>query len=170
LKDVTQGKPLVEKVRDWLQSEGYPLEFRTAHAFRAEGFYPRQGVYVRETKTSPPREIDVLAELKFESEHKVDFQINLVVECKWTRDKPWVVFTTPETRMPASACIGLTLSSLLADAIMYCLASNAALYSLDLFKAGERSGFGGRAALGAEKDDRFYAAVQSIITKGVGLC
>jgi hypothetical protein len=160
--------PILEKVKDWLQSEGYPLEFRTAHTFQAEGIDALQGLYVRESENSPPREVDVLARMRFSAD-RIHFEVGIVVECKWSRDKPWVIFTASRTTMAASACVAQTIGSSLGEAVMHCLAASANLQSLDLFSSRERNGFGGRRAFAKEKDaDHFYSTVQAVVSKASG--
>lgn len=159
-------RSLVEKVREWLQQEGYPLEFRTAHAFRSAGFSAVQGRYVRQTEESPPRELDVVATLPRPTRlGGTNVQIAAVVECKWSRDKPWVAFTAPSTMAP-SACVAQSVGSILGETLMHCVAASSSLHSLSLFSSRERNGFGGRRALVKEKDhDHFYSTVQSIVSK-----
>src|ERR1700687_1334235 len=105
-----QSKPgdLPAKVRAWLDEEGYPLEFATAATFRRHGFAVRQGMYIREKGDA--REIDVAASRN--AKRNGLRRVYHVVECKWSKDKPWVVFTGPGG-MAASACITQTISSLL---------------------------------------------------------
>lgn len=48
------------KIKDWLNKQGYPLEFATATAIRRSGLMPEQGIHVQ--IEGKPREIDVYAE------------------------------------------------------------------------------------------------------------
>lgn len=155
--------PVIDKVKAWLNEQGYPLEFRTAAEFHLAGIEAHQGLYVRESP-SLVREIDVLARLRFIG--GIFFEISIVVECKWSRDKPWVVFTTPLTRMAPSACIAQTMGSSLGSAVMHCLASRKDLCSFETFSSATRNGFGGRRAFTKDTDqDHFYSAVHSLISK-----
>ena len=54
------AEDLKGKVEEWLASEGYPLEFRTALAFRKHRFAVQQGAYAKGSEDHL-REIDVLA-------------------------------------------------------------------------------------------------------------
>src|SRR5262249_24084840 len=94
---------LKSKVAAWLDKEGYPLEFRTANSFRRAGFRVRQSEYVRAEDGDKVREIDVAASKTWRLD-KPMLRVYHVVECKWTKDKPWVVFSSPET-ITSSACI-----------------------------------------------------------------
>jgi hypothetical protein len=119
---------LTDKIKDWLLRQGYPLEFRVAAAFQNAGIEAVQGFYVRQRNTNSVRELDVVARIR---SHVADMfaSINLIVECKWSGDKPWIVFTAPRTRMAPSACIAQTIGSYFGEAIMHCLAAEQELHS-----------------------------------------
>jgi hypothetical protein len=85
----------IDKVREWLESQGFPLEMRVAAAFREVGFQVRQSSHYLDSETGKAREIDVLAT------DPDDFmlgivEIHFVIECKATR-KPWVLLSSPDT-------------------------------------------------------------------------
>lgn len=82
--------PLAEQVAKWLVTEGYPLEFQTAQAFETNGFSTSQGHYVHDELTHNAREIDVVADMTLRFENHGFFRAAQVVECKWSKDKPWV--------------------------------------------------------------------------------
>jgi hypothetical protein len=161
------SKLLNQKVKDWFDSEGYPLEFRVARAFDEQGFVSHQGCYVTDEREEQAREIDILANIDATLEGKRFFRVSHAIECKWSRDKPWVVFTSRRSIMAESACIAQTAGSSLGQAIMYCLAGEAELYPLHLFKYPERGGFSGRRAFekqDKDKYDQFYRTVQSVVS------
>jgi hypothetical protein len=158
---------LVAKIRDWLLHQGYPLEFRVAAAFQNAGMRTSQGFYVREKHSNSIRELDVIANLKSRSE-RCFISVNTLVECKWSGDKPWIVFTTPRTKLAPSACIAQTIGSHFGEAMMHCLAADKRLHGFQTFSSCERNGFGGRRAFSNEGDqDHFYSAVQSIVSKSL---
>lgn len=160
------GKTLEQKVKDWFDSEGYPLEFPVARAFEEQGFVSHQGYYVSDEQEEQAREIDVLANMDAGLDGEGFLRVSHVIECKWSRDKPWVVFTSPRSIMAESACMAQTAASSLGQAIMYCLAGEVELYPLHLFAYPERGGFSGRRAFEKQdKDgyDQFYRVVQSIV-------
>jgi hypothetical protein len=160
-----EPRPLIEKVKSWLDKQGYPLEFRTASAFSAAGIPAEQGFYVRETNASAAREVDVVAGIR-RNLGGVSCHIDILVECKWSGDKPWVVFTNPRTIMAPSACIAQTIGSSLGQAVMYCLAGNVQIQAFDTFASRERNGFGGRRAFSGENElDLFHSTVQGIVSK-----
>lgn len=163
-----QDKPplLADKIKGWLNSQGYPLEFRTAAAVKSAGMRVFQGYYVTEQDSSQTREIDVLG--KIDTSSNPYLEVGLVVECKWSRDKPWVVFTSRDTGMAPSACIAQTIASRLGQAAMHCLAADPELAKLEIFQRNDRNGFGGRQVFEQEKGtDHFYAAIQSVVGKAL---
>lgn len=85
-----------------------------------------------------------------------------VIECKWSRDKPWIVLTSPHGHMAAAACVAQTISNSLGSAILWTLAGDPVLHDLDFFSTPERPGFSGRQAF-SKGNDLFYAAVQTIV-------
>lgn len=167
-KDKTS--PLLEKVQSWLETEGFPLEFRVADAFGRAGFNTSQGLYVKDHNTGETREIDVLSDTTLRLKENKWFRISQMIECKWSKDKPWVVFTSPESRMMESACIAQAIGSSLGEAVMFCIAGDSDLHQLQLFKRPDRGGFGGRRAFEKqekERYDQFYRAIQGLVANAV---
>jgi hypothetical protein len=146
------------KLQAWLDQEGYPLEFATAAVFRRHGFIVRQGTYVRVDSDEKAREIDVVAYMDAEGEALV--RAYHVVECKWSRDKPWVVFTGSGS-MASAACITQTISSLLGSAILWTQAGLEPLHRMSLFETPRRAGFNGRQAF-SKGNDEFYNSMKSV--------
>ena len=157
------GKALLQsRVYEWLKSEGFPTEFATASAFQQNGFFVRQGDYVRTKRDGPMRELDVVASKDIHQENSPSVRVTHIVECKWSQDKPWVVFTSPTTHMAHSACIAQTIGSRLGIAALWSIAGDKDLAEMDIFHSPKRGGFGGRQAL-SKQADPFYAAVMSVI-------
>ncbi|WP_141591503.1 hypothetical protein [Myxococcus sp. AB056] len=154
-----------EKIGEWLNSEGYPLEFKTARAFREAGFHIRQGMHARDNQGTA-REIDVLAEYTLRTNPGF-VRISHTIECKWSNDKPWVVFTSEDAQVASSACINQTMANPLGRAILWCLAGDTTLKNSSIFETPDRPGFAGRQCF--SKQDLFYNAMQSIITSSTTL-
>ena len=158
---------LDRRVREWLEHEGYPLEFQVGKRFNDSGFAVRQGSYVRDTDSDTLREVDVLAHLSTHSDQHL-LRVYHVVECKWSKDKPWVVFTRSGGIAP-SACVTQSIASLLGSAILWKEAGLKELHSLDLFAIPERTGFNGRQALSKDGSDRFYNSIRSVVSAAKNL-
>lgn len=160
-----QPSNLETKVQKWLETEGYPLEFATAAVFRRHGFVVRQGTYVREKGEESVREIDVVA-----YSHRCNEglqRVYHVVECKWSRDKPWVVFTGNGDMAP-SACIAQTISSLLGSAMLWIQAGLKDLHEMALFATPSRPGFSGRQAF-SKGSDLFYDSMKAVTSLSTSL-
>jgi hypothetical protein len=105
---------MIEKVKQWLEGQGFSLEMRTASAFRKARFEVRQSTYYIDPETRKPREIDVLASL-YDLTGIV--RVHFVVECK-SSQKPWVLLSSRDTltgynRIHAFGALNQTARSLL---------------------------------------------------------
>lgn len=83
---------LKEKVAQWLETTGFPLEMATARAFRAAGFQIRQSTLYDDPESGKSREIDVLA---IHQDGIGIIQISYVLECKSSK-RPWLVLTSED--------------------------------------------------------------------------
>ena len=52
---------LVQKIRNWLDTQGYPLEMKVARCFQKAGFRVSSSEYYLDPDERKPREIDVIA-------------------------------------------------------------------------------------------------------------
>lgn len=154
-------KDIKDKVSEWLSNEGYPLEFFSASTFHSSGFQVRQGYYVQDLQSDTPREIDVLAEMTSFSPEPSFLRICYVVECKWSGDKPWTVFTSRHHQIAESACIAQTIGSEVGEAILWSLAGDKNFQALDTFTTPNTPGFNGRQVF-SKSNDVFYSAMQSV--------
>lgn len=151
-----------EAVLNWVKKEGYPTEYKTAHIFRKMGCRVFQGRYFEDQDEGKLREVDVLA-LQTTSHQEWGFlRTSHVVECKWSGEKPWVVFTSPSGIAPA-ACITQTYGSDLGEALLWAVAGDKRLHDLRLFSTPEEAGFNGRQAFSsATGADHFYNALRGV--------
>jgi len=149
------------RIKEWLLSEGYPLEFETASKFRKAGFSVSSGEYTREDKKGTPREIDVLASVR-SSQDEIICDVSYIIECKYTVDKPWIFFTSDQN-FSESACIAQTIGSDLGEAALWCLVGDSDLHKLSLFSAPFKPAFNAVEAF-KKNNDRVYSALQSVIS------
>jgi hypothetical protein len=90
---------LESKVASWLRDQGYPLEMEAAWIGKDCGFDVSQADYYIDPENDQAREIDlVLTARKFVNRFSVSY--NLFVECKSSRDKPWLLFSTENYLLP----------------------------------------------------------------------
>lgn len=160
--DDAQNPDLHSKVKGWLSQEGYPTEFTAASVFRRHKFRVHQGYYVRDDASDAVREIDILAAMMAATR---DYLVRAyhVVECKWSQDKPWVVFTNRDAHIGHAACVAQTIGSLLGSTILWAIAGDKSLHDMDMFSTPDRPGFNGRQAF-SKGNDHFYAAMKSVTT------
>lgn len=153
-----------EKVAEWLAKQGFPLEFKAAEVFARQGFQTDQGAYVPDPKEQTLREIDVIAS----TEHQLDgrtYRFSVVAECKWSQDRPWVVFTSRRARPSATASVGYLLGSSLAEAVLWFMAADRQVVEAHRNAMPARVGFAGRQAF-ADKNDKkelFYPSIQGVV-------
>jgi hypothetical protein len=161
-----EDKTVEAKLAEWLKKEGYPLEFTVANKLRAAGFWVTQGQYARSKSFDQPREIDVSATMTAHVGRSL-VRAYHIVECKWSQEKPWVIFTD-RSRIQKSALVAQTVSSKAAQSALWARAPDPRLHALSCFEVNERSGFGGRQAF-ASNQDQFYGAIQSLVEKAVAI-
>jgi hypothetical protein len=77
-----------ERVATWLKKQGYALEHKAAEEFERLGFIPRLGLTYRDLAESKVREVDVVARAALTASR---VEVHLVIECKRTTAKPWIV-------------------------------------------------------------------------------
>lgn len=90
-----EGSDLSNKVNEWINTEGYGLEFRTHSALLANGLRSSMGFYVT-VDGGPPSEIDVIADKATEFDGKAGSYafVRLLCECKYSDSHPWILFST----------------------------------------------------------------------------
>jgi len=82
---------LKKKIQKWLKDQGYPLEMRVATSFRKKGFDVIQSHFYSDPENEIYREIDIVASLP---EFTGIIDISFVIECKSSKKKPWLLFTS----------------------------------------------------------------------------
>ena len=81
---------MLDSVRKWVTDQGYPLEMRTAKAFRAGKFEVHQSEIYFDEEAGKTREIDLIA---IAPDIVGLTKIIFAVECKSSK-KPWVIFSS----------------------------------------------------------------------------
>ena len=154
-----------ERLKEWLQTQGYPLEFRAASLFSGAGFDVTQSAYLTHANGNA-REVDLVASISRRPENAL-IRGFYVAECKNAEGKPWVVFSH-RRHLASSACIAQTISNRAGHAALDLVRDRANLCELDSFHPREHTGFAGRQAFSGNAD-RFYEAVQSVTSAAVAL-
>jgi hypothetical protein len=155
-----KNKSLNQKVIDWLKDQGYPLEMKMSLILQENGFKVIQSEYYSDPENKDPREIDIFAS-KQKIIKDVLFRISYVIECKHSKDKPWLLFTSNETKLADQARVAQRAANSLGRFYLNEIALNENAQSLDLFKLPNRPAYGITQAFTSGKDV-CYAAVTSV--------
>jgi hypothetical protein len=91
------SEKLIQEIRGWLDKQGYPLEMQVARTLREIGFEVSSSEYYLDPDDQKPREIDVIATLQ-KTMGRTKFEIAYTVECKLSKNKPWVCFCSTASR------------------------------------------------------------------------
>ena len=91
-----EDESLTNKLKAWLDKQGFPLELRVAKTLQMKGFSVVQSSYYNDFEENKPRETDVVGRLYGHFESHDDTYLNeletyAVFECK-SSAKPWVCF------------------------------------------------------------------------------
>lgn len=132
---------LETKITKWLDEQGYPLEMRVARAFHQAGFRVLQSDFYEDPKTQVQREIDVVASIsrKFD---KHPLRLEFVVECKSSKDKPWIMFCANNQRLAAPARVVQRIASEIGRSLLFDLCQREDIQSLDLFEVTNPPAYG----------------------------
>lgn len=87
------------RVASWLKDQGYPLEMAVARIARAVGFDVSQSDYYIDPESEVPREIDLMLNLQG-YDQRFSPKYSIFVECKSSRDKPWIIFVNSHEKAP----------------------------------------------------------------------
>jgi hypothetical protein len=157
---------LPDKLRHWLETQGYPLEMRTAAALREAGFRVVQSDYYQDPHSKQHREIDVKASVQADADGAL-IRVSYVFECKLTRDRPWILFTG-ERRLANPAAVAQRTASNLGRRFLMHLAKDATIQQLPLLTVPVRPGYGITQGFTTGKDVA-YEACTSVAAAAVAI-
>jgi hypothetical protein len=157
-------KSIEVKVREWLEKSGYPLEMQVAREFRRAQFRVSQAQFYLDPESHQYREIDVVASRSESVDGRI-IQIQFVVECKVSRDRPWMMFVgedrprehfNPVSRIMFGPCnkAGVVLRGVLSSA--------KDLHGLPLFMDDRQTAYGVVQAFKDGREDASFAAVMQV--------
>ncbi len=84
---------LKERISNWLNDQGYPLEMYVASMFQADGFSVKQSSYYTDYESDKSREIDVTAQKTSGVYSPINVEVSFHIECK-SKNKPWLLLTS----------------------------------------------------------------------------
>lgn len=150
----------IEKIKSWINKNGYPFEMQVAKSFRKAGFEISQSILYKDSETEKYREADLIAHITKEI-NNVWLNITFVVECKKTIDKPWIIFSNKELYTVQNNKYPI-LASTNATYLIKHIAKNNSFQSPLIFPKIINSGYNIVTAF-SEKSDIAYSASQSVI-------
>ncbi|MFK4474902.1 hypothetical protein ABH897_004670 [Paenibacillus sp. RC73] len=130
-----------DRLIDWLNTQGYPLEMNVAEVLQKMKYNVLQSEYFIDEESGNHREIDIVASLHKEIGN-IFIRINFIVECKVSKEKPWVIFTSKNTRLAPPARIAQRAGSRAGKIILRNIAHVDEIQQLNLFSLPERPGYG----------------------------
>ncbi len=149
---------LNDKLMNWLNEQGYPLEMATAQLFRQHGFRAFQSDFYTDPESNTQREIDVLAYRQKEVED-AQLRVSFSVECKNAKDKPWVMFSSEALKLAPPARVFQRAGSKLAIYFLRLLSRHETIQKAPLFSLPRRPGYGVTQAFSNGQDVPFTACV-----------
>ncbi len=163
-----ESPALERRVADWLQSAGYPLEMTVAR--RMKEVFPRvqQSEFYPHAEGGLSREIDVVATAQRNLDGRI-LRVAFPVECKVSKDKPWLVFTDSSISLAASARITQRAASWLGKKFLRAVAERAPhVGEAGLFRAPRRPGYSVTRAF-ESSSDKSYQALMAVTNAAAGL-
>ena len=160
---------LNDKLMNWLNEQGYPLEMATAQLFRQHGFRAFQSDYYTDPESNTQREIDVFAYRQKQVED-AELRVSFSVECKNAKDKPWVMFSSEDLELAPPARVVQRAASKLAMHFLRLLSHHETIQKAPLFSLPRRPGYGVTQAFSNGQDIPFAACVgaaKSAIAKAI---
>jgi hypothetical protein len=126
-------KDIVTEIRNWLDDQGYPLEMRVARTFQEHDFRVVQSDYYTDPESEESREIDVVAWFD-KVINGVVTRIVLVIECKVSKDKPWLLFSSGKQVLSDRGRLKIPAVSKVAKKLLLELRARDDIVALPLFK------------------------------------
>lgn len=160
-------KSLEVKITEWLGTQGYPLEMQVARSFRDARFQVVQSEFYMDPVSDESREIDVVAYRSGGLQGR-SLEVTVPVECKRSKNKPWIVFTDATIRIDDSMRVSHRDANGLGRKFLQALAQDRALSDIGLFGLPREIGYSITQAF-TERRDRAYEALMGVTSAARGL-
>jgi hypothetical protein len=163
--------PLEARLANWLQEQGYPLEMRAAAALREQGLEVVQSYYYFDQQAQTHREIDLRASYRMVITRKMMVDVELVIECKSSPDKPWVLFLSPFSMHPTARTSQRFVARVSGSEQWWDrLARSRAVQRAPLLTFGDHPAHALiRASLGKSTEDVAYGALMAVTRAAAGM-
>lgn len=132
--------PLDQRVKRWLETQGYPLEMQVARLCHEQHARVIQSEYYKDPVTSQQREVDVVAWWQGEID-RVHIRVTVIAECKTSKEKPWVLFCSPGGRLSQVAQVAQRAGSRLCRLALLEVAKKPEIYNLPVFSLPDSPGY-----------------------------
>jgi hypothetical protein len=149
---------LLSRLSGWLEEQGYPLEMVVARTFREADFRTLQSSYYTDPESDVQREIDVIA-YRQNQIGKILVRVSFAIECKLSRDKPWVLFTSEDVRLAGPARVVQRASSGLGHKFLSSIARDEDIQTLNMLSLPRRPGYGVTQAFTSGQDTPYTACM-----------
>ncbi|MEP7318171.1 MAG: hypothetical protein ABI921_05510 [Panacibacter sp.] len=150
-----------DKLKDWLEKQGYPLEMRVAKELTNFGFESYQSHYYTDPETEKQREIDVIGNCRSSNgTNIVNFQ--LIIECKNNQDKPWIAFSGFKSEISSSSYISQRPACRIGVRYLEHISKIQYLETDELFKQPSSLAYNVTQAF-ESNSDKVYSALMSVV-------
>lgn len=157
---MTEEHDLDNKIEKWLNEQGYPLEMSVASTLQKLGFRVVQSEYYNDPESGDARELDVVGFLQ-KDVSDVLLRFSLMIECKKSSDKPWLLFTSPNARIADPARIAQRAANAIGKSFLMQIAQQGEIQQSPLFSLPVRPAYGLTQAFTTGKDV-CHSAVTSV--------
>ena len=154
--------PIEVRVREWLATEGYPLELEVARAFRKAGFRAHHAMMYDDEITNKKREIDVVATKHFGQDGRW-IRVVVVIECKNNSEKPWVCFSDTELTLNENQRIRQRLTGGFGRTLLDGVNALTSLFNMGLFQIPTQCASSMTTAFANENKDYAFSSTASVI-------
>jgi hypothetical protein len=149
-----------QAIAKWLAGQGYPLEMTVAREFRRTARTVWVSEYYADSELGAQREIDVIAQFNRRMNRLHWWgRVEVVVECKLAREKPWVMFTSEQPMHDIAFCTQRTAANRIAAERIQHYASAEGLAKPQPFTQPSRLGYGLTQAFTNGADAPYSAAM-----------
>lgn len=151
---------MINKLNEWLEKQGYPLEMKVAKELLKSGFHPLQSNYYKDPESEKSREIDVIGQIGYTyKEYNIIFQ--LIIECKNNISKPWITFSSETHGIGNREFLTHRPSSRIGNKYLQFLSENNLASEMEIFKRPQTFAYNVTQAFETDSD-RVYSALMSV--------
>lgn len=141
-----------DKVAAWIAKQGFPLEMKVAEILGEAGIHADHYRVYEDLETQKSREIDVMGYFDHEK-----LSVHLVFECKHSKDKPWILFSTARKNMVPRGYVMSVPATEVARGRIEQISDESIVQEMNFFHAPNLLGFQLLRAFTNNQDSAFHA-------------